>query len=409
MISVLRHVPATLAAQGVGVLLAVANAVVLARWLGPEGKGRVALALLLPETLTLVLGVGIEAANVYLAATRRFRVSELASASTTFALIASALGLGAVGALSAAGVLPLLLPGLGLGAWIVAMLALPPLILTGHLAGILRGSGSLTAVNTVRVLQGLANLGLTVLLVAVWRGGVLGALMATVGGALAGAALTVVALRRRGAEYLPRWNRTVIEAALGYGLRGHLGNVSQYLNYRLDALLVNYLLGTAGLGLYAAAVRIAEMLLLVPNAVAFVLFPGAASRSRSETARLTRQALGLSSGLALAGAGALALAGPALIRLAYSSAFAEAYRPMLALLPGMVFMGAAKVLAAEVAGRGYPHYNSAISVLGLPVTLALQLVLIPRYGLAGAAAATSIAYGYSLGGTLVVRRLTQRS
>jgi O-antigen/teichoic acid export membrane protein len=404
-----RQVLVTAASLAVSVLLSVANAVVLARWLGPEGKGLVALALLLPETLSLVLGGGIEAANVYLSATGRFRPSELASASVALTLVASGLGFVAIGGLFAVGALSRFVPGLGPEAWGLAMLALPPLMLTSHVAGILRGRGNLTAVNAIRALQGLFHLGLTVVLVVVWPWGPLGALLAAVAGALTGTVLAAVALHWLGGELWPRWNRTVVVAALAYGLRGHVGTVSQHFIYRLDALLVNYFLGTGGVGLYVAAVRIAEVLLLVPNAMAFVVFPAAASRGPREATEMTRQAVGLSSALAVAGAGALALAGPTLIRVVYSDAFAEAYLPLLTLLPGIVFLGAAKVLASEVAGRGYPHYNSAISTLGLPVTLALHLVLIPRYGLVGAAAATSLAYAYSLGGTLAVRRFAQRS
>lgn len=66
--------------------------------------------------------------------------------------------------------------------------------------------------------------------------------------------------------------------------------------------------------------------------------------------------------------------------------------PMLALLPGVVLLGGAKVLTNEITGRGYPHYNSINAGLALVLTVVLDLVLIPRYGVLGAALASSIAY-----------------
>lgn len=65
---------------------------------------------------------------------------------------------------------------------------------------------------------------------------------------------------------------------------------------------------------------------------------------------------------------------------------------MLALLPGVVFLGSAKVLTNEIAGRGYPHYNSINAGLALVLTVILDLMLIPQYGVLGAALASSIAY-----------------
>jgi len=62
------------------------------------------------------------------------------------------------------------------------------------------------------------------------------------------------------------------------------------------------------------------------------------------------------------------------------------------LLPGVVLLGGAKVLTNEIAGRGYPHYNSVNSGLALILTVILDLVLIPRYGALGAALASSLAY-----------------
>ena len=92
------------------------------------------------------------------------------------------------------------------------------------------------------------------------------------------------------------------------------------------------------------------------------------------------------------GAVVLALLGSFLINLIYTSAFASAYLPLLLLLPGVVLLGGAKVLTNEIAGRGYPQYNSINSGIALVLTVILDLVLIPRYGVPGAAFASSVAY-----------------
>jgi O-antigen/teichoic acid export membrane protein len=80
------------------------------------------------------------------------------------------------------------------------------------------------------------------------------------------------------------------------------------------------------------------------------------------------------------------------INFVFSSAFIGAYVPMLALLPGVVLLGGAKVLTNEIAGRGYPQYNSLNAGLALVLTVVFNLWLIPSHGPLGAALASSIAY-----------------
>jgi O-antigen/teichoic acid export membrane protein len=92
------------------------------------------------------------------------------------------------------------------------------------------------------------------------------------------------------------------------------------------------------------------------------------------------------------GAVGLALVGRPFIEIVYSADFLAAYIPMLVLLPGIVLLGGGKVLTNEVAGRGYPQYNSLASGVSLILTVVLDLMLIPRFGVVGASAASTMAY-----------------
>ncbi len=217
-------------------------------------------------------------------------------------------------------------------------------------------------------------------------------------------------LRRRGASFRPRWNRLVIKTTLKFGLRGYVANVLQFFNYRLDLFLVNYFLGTSGAGIYTVSVAMAEMLWYLPNAVGFVIFPKAANTSAAVMNRFTPRVFRITLGLTAAGAVVLALIGKPFINIVYSPAFASAYLPMLALLPGVVLLGGGKVLTNEVAGRGYPQYNSIASGVSLLLTIGFDLLLIPRLGVLGASIASSIAYTAIFGLALVFyRRVVNRT
>jgi O-antigen/teichoic acid export membrane protein len=195
---------------------------------------------------------------------------------------------------------------------------------------------------------------------------------------------------------------------LNFGLRGYVGNILQFFNYRLDLFLVNYFLGVAGAGIYTVAVPIAELLWYLPNAVGVVIFPKAAASRPEYMNTFTPRVFRITLGLTAAGAVAIGLLGKLGIRIVYGQAFLSAYLPMLALLPGVVLLGAGKVLTNEIAGRGFPHYNSINSGLGLVLTVIFDLVLIPRYGVLGASWASTISYGANFFMAIYFYRLVSR-
>ena len=200
---------------------------------------------------------------------------------------------------------------------------------------------------------------------------------------------------------------------LSFGLKGHIGNMLQFFNYRLDIFILNGFLGPANVGIYTVSVRLAELLWYLPDAVGFVIFPKAASSRPEDMNAFTPRVFHITLGLTALGALGLALFGRPAINLVFSSVFIGAYVPMLVLLPGVVLLGGAKVLTNEIAGRGYPHYNSLNSGLALILTVILDLVLIPRYGLLGAALASSIAYAAifltAIGFYLTVSRMAKEA
>jgi O-antigen/teichoic acid export membrane protein len=108
--------------------------------------------------------------------------------------------------------------------------------------------------------------------------------------------------------------------------------------------------------------------------------------------RFTPRVFRITLALTSVGAVVLALIGKPFIEIVYSPEFASAYGPMLVLLPGVVLLGSGKILTNEIAGRGYPQYNSIASGVSLVLTIGLDLLLIPRLGVLGAAVASSVAY-----------------
>src|SRR5690606_10275284 len=181
---------------------------------------------------------------------------------------------------------------------------------------------------------------------------------------------------------------------LKYALISHLDNIANFLNYRLAIFLVGFFLGTTSVGLFTLAVTLSQLHWLVAQAAATVLLPLVASRAGSgddsalHVAAVTRTTVAIPVGLASATA---VVAGP-LVPWVFGRAFEGSLLPFYLLLPGVVAFVPSIVLAAYFGGHGLPGINVRGSLTGLVAILVLSVVLVPRFGTAGAAVATSGAH-----------------
>ena len=93
------------------------------------------------------------------------------------------------------------------------------------------------------------------------------------------------------------------------------------------------------------------------------------------------------------------LAAPFLVPLLFGDDFSDAAIFLALLLPGIVAYAPVTILVVYLSvRRGRPRLSLAVSVVAMVLTTAAALVLIPRYGGAGAAVASTI--GYAAGGLL---------
>ncbi|HLB19873.1 MAG TPA: polysaccharide biosynthesis C-terminal domain-containing protein, partial [Gaiellaceae bacterium] len=99
-------------------------------------------------------------------------------------------------------------------------------------------------------------------------------------------------------------------------------------------------------------------------------------------------------------------AAPFLIPALLGHSFSGAARPLAFLLPGIVVYAPVTILVVYLSvRRGQPRLSLAVSIVGMIVTLAAALALIPRHGATGAAIASSLGYlaGAALAWTFLAR------
>jgi lipopolysaccharide/colanic/teichoic acid biosynthesis glycosyltransferase len=177
-----------------------------------------------------------------------------------------------------------------------------------------------------------------------------------------------------------------------FGVRGQVGNFMSVVNLRLDFMIIAILAGPLTLGVYAIASKFAELLRLLPTAFYWVLYPSFARQGPVEAWKRAAWLLPRAAGATALAAIPLAALAPPVLPLVYGHAFAAAVLPGQVLLVGLSVEGAAGVVTAYLYGRGRPGLNSMATFGGVVVTVALDLLLIPRLSLLGAAVASTAAY-----------------
>lgn len=381
------HVDAAVSIAGTVVVQAsgFVAGLLVARSLGAEARGVVALVALTYRQAAVVVSMGLDSALLHFGA----RAPHGLTAHSRRALLVG-LGQGALAALAGWVLLRTALanavsPARGVAT--IAAVAAPAVLVLTYGNAVLRGAGRLVEAS---IMEGVAAVSTLAVVVAgvvtdrLWL-----AVLGAAAGTMAGAALTAFLVHRLPAPGEPRAGAAGWGALLRYGFAGHAGTVFQNLNYRIDFYVVALLLSATDVGIYALAVSLAEALLLLPDALALVVMQRASTTPRTRATEVTLR-LGLLA--AVVGGGLLALAGRRLVPAVFGDGFADAPDAILALLPGILAIAVWKTLVHDLAGRGFPTVKSTSAGLALLVTLAADLLLIPPFGIVGAATASSIAY-----------------
>ena len=203
--------------------------------------------------------------------------------------------------------------------------------------------------------------------------------------------LLLLAVAARGARpTLP--DLPLMREMLGYGVRGWPGTISAFLNLRADQWLMGFISTEAQLGAYAVAVSAADPLLYAPIAAAMALLPVA---SASGGGRRTEATLGAVRALLVVTATGIVVAlalGPTVIPVLFGPEFEVSVRPFLFLLPAPLGFVLLATFGSALRGAMAPGRAAGAEVIAAAVGLTLNLVLVPTYGATGAAAAASLAF-----------------
>lgn len=168
----------------------------------------------------------------------------------------------------------------------------------------------------------------------------------------------------------------------------------------IDLLAVKSYTTSAEAGYYNAASTIAKVVLVLAGAMTATLFPAISSSTSKNNSELTREYITKSVryGLMFAVLAAVLFysSSAGIIGLIYSSAFLPAAPALRILAFGITAFSLFSILSAVISGSGRPYASMAILLIATLSDIALNVYLVPAFGIAGAAWATTISSFFAL-------------
>jgi O-antigen/teichoic acid export membrane protein len=356
--------------------------ILTARELRPWGRGELAAMILWPLLAANVTTLGIPSSLIYFL---RHRPEDRNRLVANGFLMAAALGL--VAGLATTGILPLCLrqysPSiLDAAEWFLITVPICSVTLAGR--AVLEAAHDFSGSNAIQTLTPLATL---IVLLAFFGARCLNPYTAGIAYIVASipAFLLMVGRVLRARIKSARPEAAVMKQILGYGIRSYGIDVLGTLALYVDQVLVIGLLSPGAMGSYVVVLSLSRMLNLFQNSVVMVLFPKAAGRPAREVIDMTGDSVRVSSLVAAVCGIVVWLAGPALLRIVYGSDYVAAAGALRILVVEVVLSGATFVLAQAFMALNRPGIVTALQGFGLSLSIPLMILLIPRFGIYGAA------------------------
>lgn len=386
--TLVRTAAATYGTNFAAAVLGLANVYIVARALGPNGRGDVAFVMAIALLVHQLVSLSLQESNANLGGANASDRPSLATNS-----IFLGLGLGSLGGLAVA-LLVFIFPSVGGEVsrpvlWL-GLCIMPVLLVKLYLQYLLQSdyhfalpniswvAGPLTTacVNGTMAVLGAVTVGSAV---AVWIAGQLFGMFLLIFGAARhfGFGRPDIGLVRR------TWN---------FGAKAHVGRSLSTGCYKADQWFIGAAVGSHELGLYSVARAWSELLFYLPGVITSLQRPDLVRADRAQAADIAMRVFRRAAILGIGAAVLLAAAAPMLC----VSAFGEEFRGSVAELR-VLALAAPGIVAIELLSNAFiaqqrPFVPSIAYGLAFVVSIVLNLLLVPSHGGFGAAIASSAAY-----------------
>jgi len=381
--------------------IGLATSVIVARALGPEGRGLYAVAATIGAIGVQFGNLGLHASNTYYVARNRTILPALVSNT-----IVVSFAFGGVGILLSWIILslwPQLAPVHGL-LLILSLIWIPFGLAYMMLQNLLIGIQNIRAYNKIELTTKILGVGLigfivflnTVTVEKVFLAGLV---------ALFISFLWAFWYLLRETHNFPKPSFALFKENIQYGIKAYLAAFFAFLILRVDMLMVKYILSAEEAGYYSIAVSIADMVFVLPLVIGTILFPKlSAMASNREKWAFTRKVTVSVALVMVVVVSIAAFISREIVRFLFGTAFMPAVPAFIWLMPGIFMLSMTSIFSSYIASQYIPLILVILYFLIAIINMVLNWFLLPILGIIGASISSTISYLLILIGVLLIAR-----
>lgn len=388
-------------------IIGIGASIIIARGLGPTGKGELTLLMLIPTTLFILTHFGVSKANIYFLNRKKMSLQSISNANLFLFLILSAVSI-VIYAVVVAFLRNNLLQQIEISLIVLAAVVLPLQFFNSYFGSFLQAYQWMKENSIIGVLSSALNLPLLILGIYILHLSVMGALLASIISSFFGCLLILWYVKKLSCQNskIDSYKNSfsfrdkspdekqinVIKSLLTFSSRIYVSGMMWFFILRIDMYMVSYFLGVTDLGYYSLSVGIAENLWLIPGAVATVLLPTVSSMKQKESGAFIARVIRITMWLMIMVSIVLIIFAEPIITILFSQKFIPSITPLRLLVIAAVPFAVRNLLADTFVGWGRPEINIYTRGIALGVNVVANLYFIPHWGIVGAAFASLMAY-----------------
>lgn len=381
-----------------GLFFKILTGVVVARALGPEGKGLIAFLMVFPGLAINIADLGVRQATVYFTGNNKYETASVVRAASGLYLIAVTCCVLAAGSLllwnrTEAITLPMIA---------LCLCMIPLSLFQSYSRGLMLGEQQIGSYNRFLWIPIVLTTFFTVILVWFLDLGVLGALLAPLLSLLPIVCLGAYLITRR-YSLVPSWDLVLMRGIFSLGILFSVTIFVRSLGQRIPVLMLEEFSLFQQVGIFSVGLAFSELLSQAPKAAGVMVF--ARSVRAEDRAAFSLRVVSLFRVCVLVG---LVCGVPLFyvcgfaIELLYGESFVASAKVVQIMLPGVIAMSAYRVLNMDFAGRGRPLFSLWVCLFAIIINLLICYFLKEQFDAVKAAIALSASNVISVIGITVI-------
>lgn len=402
----IKDIASTFAARIFTVITGIFTGIIAARWLGPHDRGIYALVIEFPTLILSFIILGYPQSIVYFLRKEKALLSDIVG-NTIFVTFITGITTLLCMTIFKEIINKTLLNGLSSKIYYIVILFIPLLMIKEMVSAIYRANENFNILNIYDIIHKLFQLILTFIILITLSLGLYYLIISDIILIMISVSVLIFIL-------INKWNINIsinyklLYKSTVFGLKSYVQNLLGMLQYRIDIFIIAAYLTSSDVAFYSIGVGLCNLISYVPDSIGTVLFTKLSGfdsddKNHNFTALILRNTLFI----VLIPGILIILLGKLMIRILYGTNYLPAYEVVPILMGGTIIMGIYKILGRSFTSRNKQHITIVVGLIGTITNIILNILIIPKHGIVGAAYVSTITY--SLTGILLLIKFQQET